>query len=118
MKTILILLIFLLPINCYAAWDKNDTFREIAWQGIHLIDWGQTLEAARQPDRYYEMNPILGKHPSVGNVNLYMATSLIVHPMISYFLPKKYRKAWQYISIGISGGCVIHNFNAGLKVKF
>jgi len=118
MKTILILLIFLLPINCYADWDKNNTFREIAWQGIHLIDWGQTLDIARQPDRYYEMNPILGKHPSVGQVNTYMAISAITHIGISYMLPKKYRAYWQWISIGVSGSCIINNFNAGLKVKF
>jgi len=119
-KFVIIILLLFIPITSFAGddWTKEDTMREVVWGIIHVIDWGQTLEIARQPNRYYEMNPILGKHPSVGNVNLYMATSLIVHPMISYFLPKKYRKAWQYISIGISGGCVINNFNAHLKVKF
>ena len=119
MKTILLILILSLPaIPCYAEWSKADTYREITWQGLHIIDWGQTLEIARHPNQYHEVNPIMGKHPSVGNVNLYMGLSALGHIGLSYILPKDIRPYFQYITIGISGACVAHNFNVGLGVKF
>ncbi len=119
MKTcLLIMLLCLIAVPAYADWTKADTLREVAWQGIHIMDWGTTLDMARQPDKYHEINPILGKHPSVGKVNLYMGLSAIGHMAVSYALPEKIRPYWQYITIGISSACVINNFNVGLKVKF
>ena len=104
---------------CHASdWSKEDTAREAVWISLHTIDWGQTLEIARHPKEFYELNPVLGKHPSVGNVNLYMGAAAIIHPAVSYILPKKWRKVWQYISIGVSSTCVINNFHVGLGVKF
>ena len=110
------ILIFL-STPCY-AWDKGDTVREVVWQGLHIVDWGQTLEIARHPDKFNEMNPLMGKHPSVGRVNTYMGLSAMGHLIISYVLPDKYRIYWQWITIGMSGACVINNFNIGLKVRF
>lgn len=119
MKTILLIaLIYLMfPQECL-SWDKADYYREAGWQVLHVVDWGQTLEIARNPDRYWEMNPIMGKHPSVGNVNFYMGLSSIAHAAVSVLLPEKIRPYWQWISIGVSGACVINNFNVGLGVKF
>jgi hypothetical protein len=118
MKIIIILLI-LLPTFCFAGdWSKEDTYREVTWQVLHAIDIGQTRDIAKNPDRFYEINPILGKHPSVEEVNRYAVASSLVHFGISYFLPKEYRKWWQYVSIGISTGIVSHNYDIGLKVDF
>lgn len=66
------------------------------------------------PDQYREFNPILGSHPSVGEVDLYMGGWMLLHPIISDMLPPEYRKYWQYISIGVSGGCVLNNMNLGI----
>ena len=123
MKRILLSFIIILALpNLSLAWKddwtKADTIREVAWQVIHVIDWGQTLEIARQPDKFYELNPIMGKHPSVGKVNAYMAISAITHAGISYVLPKKYRVYYQWITFSVSSACIINNFNVGLRVKF
>lgn len=129
MKVLMFLLIFLFMISIVSAvsaeetenskiWVKEDTFREITWQIIHVVDWGQTLEIARHPQNYYEKNPFFGKHPSVGRVNSYMAAGAVAHAVISYVLPPKYRKWWQYSTIVLSGGCVINNFSLGIGVKF
>jgi hypothetical protein len=96
----------------------TDKTLEITWQIIHFIDWGQTLEIARQPDRYFERNKILGSHPSVGEVNTYMAITAVTHAVVSYLLPKKYRKYWQHLTIYESLSCVVNNFNLGLRVRF
>lgn len=105
-------------VHAETNWTRTDTAREVAWQAINIIDWGQTLDIARNPEDYREYNPILGKHPSVGNVNLYMLSSALIHPIISYILPPKIRPYWQYITIGLSGACVINNAAVGLRVKF
>lgn len=118
-KSIFIILIFLLPSLVYAgSWDKTDTILEVTWQGLHQIDWAQTRYIAKNPDKLYERNPIMGRHPSIGKVNTYMGISAIVHPIVSYILPKPYKRYWQYISIGVSGGCVLHNTNVGIRMSF
>ncbi len=117
-KLIIITLCFLLTSCAGGNWTKADTVREVAVFTLHTIDWGQTRTIAKNPDRYYEINPILGKHPSIGKVDTYMFIGTIVRPVISYHLPPKYRKWWQYLSIGTSGAAVANNYNAGIKVDF
>ncbi len=118
MKIIILLIIFLCPSIVHAEWSGSDTAREVVWQGLHVADWGQTLEIARNPVDYHEVNPVIGKHPSVRRVNLYMLSSAVVHAGVSYVLPEKVKVYWQYLSIGISAGCVARNYNIGLGVKF
>jgi hypothetical protein len=115
----LLLLILLWTSVCEANdWNLDDTMREVVWQTVNVIDWGQTLEIARNPEDYREYNPVLGKHPSVENVNLYMLSGAIGHSIVSYVLPKKARMYWQYITIGLSGACVINNASMGIRIKF
>ncbi len=99
-------------------WTKEDTYREITALTLRFTDYKTTMDIARNPDRFREANPILGAHPSVGRVNTFFAVTTIIHPAISYVLPKEYRKAFQYISIGISGTASITNIWSGLKIKF
>ncbi len=116
------LIIFLtlsLPAISYAdEWGDSDITKEVTWQILHIMDWKQTIMISKQPDKYYEMNPILGRHPSKGKVNTYMSVCAIMHLGISHILPQKHREYWQYITIGMSGTTVLHNFSIGLKVSF
>ena len=117
----LIMLIALLtPIPSLARdpWTKGDTYREITAFTLRAIDWKTTRGIARNPDEYIEANPLLGEHPSVGKVNTYFIITSIVHPVISYYLPRDYRTAFQYISIGVSGTASVVNLWSGLEVKF
>ena len=91
------------------------------------MDWGHTRYIAENPDEYYEINPILGDHPDRRKVDIYMAASAIVHPLITGLLPKeseilglklKPRAIWQSVSIGLSAGLVMHNFNLGIQMEF
>ncbi len=99
-------------------WTKGDTARQLTYATLHAMDWSQSLHIARNPDQYQEANPLLGKHPTVGRVNSYMATSLLVHTSIAYALPKKYREAWQYVWIGFKAGLVYHNHSIGIRIGF
>ena len=118
MRYFLLIVMLLIPTIAHAEWNGADSAREVVWQGLHVIDWGQTLEIARQPEDYWEVNPIMGRHPSVGRVNLYMGVSAVVHGVVSWVLPDEVRKWWQYVSIGVSGACVARNFNIGLGVRY
>ena len=99
-------------------WKKEDTYRELTWTALLIADYGQTMNIAKNPDKYHEYNPILGSHPSQSSVNVYMLSAAIIHPAISYILPPKYRKWWQYITIGIEIGAVTNNFIAGIGISF
>ena len=85
---------------------------------VHAIDWGQTRHAAEHPDEFNEDNFILGRRPSMGEVNRYMAASAILHTGITKSLPSKYRKTWQMFTIGFEVGVVHQNAQIGVKVDF
>ncbi len=116
-----IIFIILLMTGTALAQDKftkEDWAREIAWGTLHLIDLGQTLNIAKDPKHYHEINPILGKHPKVGDVYAVFIFSAFAHPVVSYLLPNPYRKAFQYVTIGMTGMAVINNFSIGLRLDF
>ncbi len=42
---------------------------------LHCVDWLQTRNIAKTPDRWREKNPILGRHPTLKQVNWWFGTS-------------------------------------------
>ena len=119
MKFILIL-IFILPLPAFAdEWTTHDTERESAYIALLVADWAQTRYCIRHPEKgFYEQNALLGKHPSQGKIDAVVTLSAVGHYYISSILPKEWRKAWQYVTIGIEGSVVVHNWSVGAKVKF
>jgi hypothetical protein len=117
---------FLLACAIYgcSGWTKAEIAKEAAWEALHLIDYRQTVQTARNPDQYFEYNPLLGEHPSEGRVNVYFIGWAILHPIITDILPREKtllgvqampRAFWQNISLVVSGACVINNFSIGLN---
>lgn len=113
--------------TAHAQWfNKEETVAEITWQTLHILDWGTTLDIANH-EGYYEVNPILGKHPTRTQINTYMFASAVLHPIVTYALPREAylfgkqfhpRRLFQYITIGMSGACVVNNFSIGLRLDF
>jgi hypothetical protein len=117
----LLLVLAILPsTNTLAAdkWSTQDKSLEATYLVLKFVDWRQTRYIAKNPDKYYEMNPMLGKHPSTKEVDAYFITTAILHPIVSHYLPKKYRTWWQAITITMSGTCVVNNFAVGIKMDF
>ena len=113
--------IFLLLVSSSAfadEWTSADTKREAVYLTLHTLDWAQTRNIARNPNKWTESNVILGKHPSVPQVDRYFIATGALHLAVAYYLPAEYRKAFQYITIGMEGGMVAHNFSIGLKAEF
>ncbi len=91
---------------------------EATYFGVTSMDWSQTQQIANNPSRYYETNPFLGRHPSLANVNILIPSSMALHALIAYALPKPFREVWQMAWIGIETDMVQHNASLGLKIKF
>lgn len=97
---------------------KEQKVTQGAYLSVHAIDWGQTRYIAKNPGGHSELNPILGEHPSVGEVDRYMAATALLHTGITKSLPSKYRKYWQIFTIGVEAGTVTRNIQMGVKVDF
>ena len=111
-----LLLLASLP-ACADPWTSADTARQAIFTGLAVVDWAQTRRIARQPV-YYEMNPVLGSHPSVGQVDAYFAGAIVGHAAVSYLLPAGWRAGWQYVWIGIEAQKTYHNRSIGLRFAF
>lgn len=122
MKTLFLILAVLFLSSCAgkwgADWSQADTNRQIGYTVLHMADWSQTRYIARHPKEYHEVNPVLGRHPSVGKVNTYFAVTGLANIWVSGALSPKYRKWWQYFCIGFEGGVVAHNASIGIKFDF
>jgi len=119
------------------SWTKTDTALEVAFQGVTLLDWNQTLRGhdTMKPltttvyyngvphtttlwntmvPAYEENNPLLGRHPSRARINVTIAAAMIGHAAVARLLPQPYRRYWQAVFITIEVGAVTHNVRAGL----
>lgn len=98
------------------GWNAADTYRQSGVVALMTVDWAQTRKIAKNPDRYSENNPILGSHPSTGEVDAYFLTCAVAHTAVAMALPPKYREWWQYVFIGVEAVAVGHNMSIGLGV--
>jgi len=99
-------------------WTTADSWREGAYLTLHAIDWAQTRNTARNPDRWCEDNVILGNHPSAGRVDRYFALTALAHVGLAATLPASWRVPFQYVTIGVEVGAVAKNFSLGLGMRF
>lgn len=119
MKVVVITLVLLIVTPSFATdkWTKADTARQIAFTTLTVVDWGQTRYISKSDD-FYELNPLLGKNPSRDEVDKHFLIAITAHAVISYLLPRDYRKVWQYIFIGTEGAVVTRNHAIGVRMDF
>lgn len=112
-------LIILLISGCGKdQWTKRDIQYEVAYGILHAIDYGQTKYISTHPEDYYELNPVLGKHPSPEIVDLYFPLSMAFHIWLTDLIPVEHRRKWQMFSIMVKGGLVYHNYSGGICIEF
>lgn len=126
MKTLLIILSFILvPTLCF-AWDKEDTALQVTVISLLLADMSQTLYIVDHDDKYKELNLVLGEHPSKEKVYAYFLGVAIVHTAVSYLIekilgienPKLYRRWWQGTFIVVEGGNNLRNSILGIGFSY
>lgn len=124
LTTILLSVSLTLPAHSQAfnltfdPWSKQDIALQTLYTGLHIIDWGNTLYIADNPYKFYETNPILGNHPSRGNVNLYFAGTLAASFLVTHILPKEYRPYFQTIIISLETAVMASNHSLGVGMRF
>lgn len=93
-----------------------DLALEAAFLATWYVDYRQTTVTAKNPTLYYEKNPVLGVHPHPDRVKAYFAAGAIIHPTITYVLPKGgYRTAFQAVTLGIEIDTISANFRLGVR---
>ena len=97
MKYSTIILFMLLSIGCnHIPIEKQRVLaRETTLMANLYKDYGQTIEISRNPDKYHEINPVLGKHPHENKVQAYFLFRGLSHLAVSYFINEKYATIWQ-----------------------
>lgn len=108
--------------RCDAAdeWNKAEIAKEVAFQTLTVLDWGQTADISRRcvDGSIRETNPILGSCPSRGRVNAYFPVAMLAHWGISHMLPRKYRQHWQDVTLVVEAFYVHTNYRIGININF
>ncbi len=137
-KLFLILTILLFACPAYAEYKFADnwTWKDTAYQTtaatLMTVDWAQTHWMSKN-DYYWdskqheEMNPVLGKRPSLDKVDGYFAVCILAHTLIALALPDKAkifgyeinpRRIWQGAFIVVESGAVLNNAIGGVRIEF
>lgn len=106
--------------GCALSPEARNT--EIAYQALNVIDTGQTISTARNPNVYSEADPItrsiIGAHPTTAHVYEAMAAIAILHAGVTFWLDSHDQGdgpwhtaslLWQAISLTDKAVIVIRN---------
>jgi len=100
------------------SWTKGEKVFESLWEGLNLIDWYTTREEIKRG--MIETNKLLGKTPSISEIDKYFAFWAIAHPIVTNYLPRHAntlgiewnpKLLWQSMSISVSGLAAISNLS-------
>lgn len=100
------------------AWSEDQLRMGAALAAVTVVDWAQTRYIADNPDRFHETNPIMGRHPSIGRVDRYFATSILVGAVVLDALPSEYRDYALKAGLVLEVLVVSNNARIGVGVKF
>lgn len=120
MKHVVLAFLLFLSVPAYAdEWRTADTWREVTYLTLHVIDWAQTRNISRNPEEWSEQwNKVLGEHPSTARVDRYFAFTAIAHIGIVRALPKEWRAPFQYVTISVEVVSDVHNYTFGIGARF
>ena len=118
MKRIAAAIMLSFAMLCADEWTTKDTVLESVYMVLHVVDWAQTRHIADNPDLFYENNPLIGRNPSRRRVDMIFLVGAILHPIVSYNMPKGWRDVWFGVSIGLELACVSNNFKIGVRMRF
>ena len=91
-------------------WKKEEKVAAGFFVGAHIVNAYSTKRHQDYPDRFYEINPILGRHPSKGKIGIYFSLSGIGTLLIAHFYPEL-RFPLLTISGLVNCGATIHDLN-------
>ena len=99
-------------------WDAKNAAMFAASNAALVGDYLQTRHIAKNPDQFREINPILGPHPSVHDVNKHFLASALLNYLVANNLSPKNRNLW-LAGVGILEGAFVgRNIQTGIKFDF
>jgi len=99
-------------------WTTADKQRQLALTGLFVVDWGQTLNIADNPEKFSEHNIFLGKHPSRNRVNTHFVLAISATWVAAFNVEPEIRSKIQWLAIGYQSLNVLRNHKIGLRIKF
>lgn len=117
------LLLALVSLNYGCAQMTEFQSTEAAWQVAHLVDIGQTVAIANNPDCYYERmtdtQALIGTHPSESDVYKWGIGVAVFHffkmKLIDKFANDKVSVAVRTFDLGYKTHTVVSNHRMGLR---
>ena len=80
-----------------------------------VVDWMQTRYISKNPDKYHEINKILGLHPSLEAVNIYFALCIVGVLALSHFFVENLYVTGFLIALAFFEALVTaHNYKIGI----
>lgn len=107
MSRIILSILLILICSC-STLSKKDVLLYAGSSATALLDAYSTNKAL--DNGRYELNPVVGKHPSKTTVFLVACTSQVVVMIVTYFLPEKYRHIILGGKIVVNGSTTVNNF--------
>lgn len=80
-----------------------------------FVDFRQTIDIKNHPGMY-EINPILGKHPSDTKITIYFIISSIIFVLVSLYLAEPVKYIWLAVWAGMEIWAIQNNIKLGLKI--
>jgi hypothetical protein len=100
---------------------------EATWQALNVVDTGQTVTIARNPERFQEAEGVTraltGAHPSTGRVYAVMGAYAVLHAGVTLAIEEENpghgpwavaSVLWQALTLGEKTRCVVDNFHYGI----
>ena len=102
----------------FGSWDRTDSLLLTTALSTIAIDWAQTRDISRNPQRFTEGNPFLGSHPSVGRVDKYFALAMAGTAVTAGFLAPTPRKWFLGGVTAVEVVVIISNHRVGIRADF
>jgi len=118
MKSLIVVLVLLfVPAQALAGepWTPVDSALYSTFLVMQIRDYRQTIQIAKNPDIYYETNPLLGRHPNTRQVDRYFFFATVTHYIIADSLKPVYRRLFLVITTLSQMNTVKRNLSIGLK---
>lgn len=118
LRSLLLVLAMMISSTAFAtSWSYEEKWMLLGVSVLHITDWRQTQMIVKNPDRFYETNRMLGKQPSMSEVNRHFLMSGILLGTIAHLVPE-WRKPLLMTYITVQTINVSKNFHIGLRVEF
>ena len=119
MRSIIVAILLLVSLSAHA--ERDWTTEEKVWGAtattLLLMDYGTTRNIAHRPNEYRELNPLLGNHPSIAQVNLHFLVAIPAILLAADYFPE-YRKEILMITSAVELVAVGNNLRIGLHLDF